>query len=932
MAFPATVLPIRAELDLAGTATYTTDITADVYQRADITINRGRPDEASVIQPSDCSMTLDNRVGNYSLRNPAGAYYGQIGRNTPLRVSVDSAVSWLVINAETGTTPVAGTYVSTPDAAALDLVGDVDLRFDADLDSWSESMELISKWTTTGNQRSYALSLDSTGLLRLWHSTDGTAAGALSSASTVPVPISSGRLAVRAVLDVNDGAGNRVRTFYTSTTGVNGTWTQLGDPVTLAGVTSVFSSSAVLAVLDNPNSDIAGSIIRGKVYAAQVRSVIGGTIVADPDFTLQTEAAASFVDSTGKTWTPNGTVALTKKDVRFIGEVSTWPVAWDVSGRDIYVELSASGIMRRLSQGQSPLRSTLYRGIIAETDLLAYWPMEDGSGATSIAAATPNTRPMTFSGSPTLATHTVFPSTLPIPEFNGALFTATVPAYTTTNKFQVRFLLNIPAAGTTNAAVIARLFTTGTIGRWDLVYGTGGTLQLTSWEADGSAVGTSGAVAFNLNGRPVRVSVEIETTGGNVNWRFTTLELGQTTGGSFNGTEAGRSAPLIQKVQLNVKNFMMDVGIGQLSVQSDIDSIYTLASQLNAFSGEAAGRRFQRLCREEGIEQQSFGDLDDSTAMGVQTALTLLDLLKECAASDLGLLGESKAILGLSYRPRSTLLNQTAALTIPYLSVAQLGPVEDDALVRNDVTTTRQGGSSARYVLETGAMSVLDPPLGVGRYNEDVTISVEADTDLADQAGWRVHVGTVNEARYPAIKVDLARPLITGSASLTAALQVLDLGDRVVVTSPPAGRTAPGDVSQLLQGLTETLNAQAWTMTLKCSPESPWRVAVYGAVTSGDVARYSSDGSTLAATMTTTATSVTVATTTAGKPLWLTTATIPGDFPFDIIVAGEQMTVIAIVGATSPQTFTVTRSVNGIVKTHAIGEAVELFTPAYYAL
>jgi len=925
MAFPTTVLPIRVGLDLDGTATYATDITTDVYQRSDIVINRGRPDEASVIQPSDCSFVLDNRSTNYSLRNPTGIYYGQIGRNTPIKVSVDQPTSWLVINAETGNTPVGGAYVSTPDAASLDIVGDIDMRFDADLDSWSEVMELISKWNVTGNQRSYAFTLNSTGGLVVWWSTDGTAV--VGATSSMPVPVTHGRLAVRVTVDV---APTLVVTFYTSDS-LSGSWTQLGTTTTGA-ITSIFASTALLRVLDNPDSTIGGSIIRGKVYGAEVRSVIGGTIVANPDFTAQSEGAASFADSTGKTWTLTGAVGLTKRDVRFIGEVAAWPSQWDVSGQDITVDMRADGVMRRLGQGQSALRSALYRGLIAETDLLAYWPMEDESGATSLAAASPRTKSMTFNGTPSLAADSVFACSLPIPQMNGAVFSATVPSYTSTNEICVRFLLDVPSAGAVNSGIIARVFTTGLVARWDLTYGTGGTLSLSWWEADGTAIGNTGAVAFLVDGRPMRVSIELTTVGADTNYAVTTLLPGASSGNTTTGTVAARPTTLVQRVQLNCKALLQDVGIGHLSVQSDIDSLFSLGSQLNAFIGETAGRRFQRLCREEGIDQQSFGDLDDSAAMGAQTPQTLLDLVKECAATDLGILGESKAVLGMSYRPRSCLINQAAALTIPYLSLARLGPVDDDALVRNDVTVSRPGGSSARAVLATGAMSVLDPPNGVGRYEDTPSVNVEADTDLPDQANWRVHLGTVNEARYPAIEVNLARPLVVASTSVTAGLMRLDLGDRIVVTSPPAGRTAPGDVSQIFQGLTENLNAMAWTMTLKCSPESPWRVAVYGAVTSGDVARYSSDGSTLAATMTTTATSVTVATTTAGKPLWLTTATIPGDFPFDIIVAGEQMTVTAIVGAASPQTFTVTRSVNGIVKTHAIGETVELFTPAYYGL
>ena len=72
-----------------------------------------------------------------------------------------------------------------------------------------------------------------------------------------------------------------------------------------------------------------------------------------------------------------------------------------------------------------------------------------------------------------------------------------------------------------------------------------------------------------------------------------------------------------------------------------------------------------------------------------------------------------------------------------------------------------------------------------------------------------------------------------------------------------------------------------------------------------------------------------MATTNAGSPLWTTSA---GDFPFDINIGGEQITVTNITGASSPQTFTVTRSVNGVVKAQSSGADVRLFFPMILAV
>lgn len=203
----------------------------------------------------------------------------------------------------------AGNYASTPDNAALDIVGDIDLRVDATLASWFGTFRaLVGKYTSTGNQRSYLLSLDSTGKLALNWSTLGTAVTTAFVLSTVPVvPATSGRLAVRVTLDVDNGAAGNTVTFYTAPN-LAGPWTQLGAPVISGGTTSIFSSTAILEV---GSADAGtGSMLAGTVHAATVRSGIGGTVVAAPNFEFLPAATTSFTDGTGRVWTLNGTASI----------------------------------------------------------------------------------------------------------------------------------------------------------------------------------------------------------------------------------------------------------------------------------------------------------------------------------------------------------------------------------------------------------------------------------------------------------------------------------------------------------------------------------------------------------------------------------------------------------------------------------------------
>jgi pimeloyl-ACP methyl ester carboxylesterase len=215
-----------------------------------------------------------------------------------------------------------GSYASTPDNAALDITGDIDLRAEITATDWTPSANrsIVSKYVTTGNQRSYRLRILTTGRLELVWTTNGSTQGV--AASTVnPTVTDGGRLAVRATLDVDNGASGRTTTFYTAST-IAGPWTQLGTPVTTAGITSIFSGTAPLEV-----GSVATGIepFQGSIYKVEVRNGINGTVVANPDFSAENPGTTSFSDATGKTWTLNGSAAIVSGRPTYISDA--WSVA-----------------------------------------------------------------------------------------------------------------------------------------------------------------------------------------------------------------------------------------------------------------------------------------------------------------------------------------------------------------------------------------------------------------------------------------------------------------------------------------------------------------------------------------------------------------------------------------------------------------------------
>lgn len=222
---------------------------------------------------------------------------------------------------------------STPDAASLDIVGDIDLRVRVAAADWTPSAAqvLIAKWNTSGNQRSYALSLSTAGELVLEWSTAGTAAITKTSTANLSALANGAIKWVRATLDVDNGAAGNTTTFYSSDDNV--TWTQLGAAVVTATATSIFSSSAVLEL--GARNSSGADFLAGKMYAAQVLTGIAGTVVANP----LANGSTGFTDSTGKVWT-NGTSAISSGDNRY--GVTSFLHVFSFTGSSAVVSLKGS--------------------------------------------------------------------------------------------------------------------------------------------------------------------------------------------------------------------------------------------------------------------------------------------------------------------------------------------------------------------------------------------------------------------------------------------------------------------------------------------------------------------------------------------------------------------------------------------------------------
>lgn len=903
---------LRPQVDLLLNNTWTS-VRNRVRVADGITIRHGLPDESSATPPAECGLTLNNMNGDFSPRNPVGAYYGQLGRNTPIRVALDLGTTRLVVPSG------SAAYVQAPDTAGLSVTGDLDLRADLRLPSWDTDVDLCAKNANGAGQRSWRFGMNFGGYLNFQWSADGTNWNSVSSPITVPT--TSGRQAVRVTLDVDNGASGRTIQFWTADT-ISGTWVAFGDPVIQAGVTSVFDSTSAVRIGQS-------GVLRGsEIYAVEIRNGIGGSLVGSPSFISQSTGTVSFNDAQSNTWTLFGTAnSITNRRYRFYGEVSNWPTTWDVSGRNVPCAISGAGVLRRNNQNDDGEQSAYRRTMIGSgASLVAYWPMEDQSGATTFASAL-GAKPGVVANAaqlPAWAADSHVPGSDPLPQIGAARINFFAVPTAPAGSWQVRAAVYVPTGAPSGPLI--DIATSGSY-YFRLQYSATGALDLQWYNqvAGFTAVGSTGGVTFAIQDRPVVVSVECTDSGGSINAAIRVLYQ-DSSAASFNVTMPGANSGRVLATSLNVNQTAWPtVAIGHLSVQSAITGIgeMTYAFCTGVFR-ERAGRRFQRLLAERGTFFGTVGLLDTTPYMGKQNSKSLSDLTQECIDTDSSILAEARNGLYATLRDRSSMHDQRPGVTLPYAVISELVPVTDDQTVRNDITVDRDGGASSRQVLTSGTLSTQYPPNGVGPYVDQVTLSLYSDLDADDQANWRLRAGTVDEDRYPTITVNLAHPKLTQQQIA----DLLDLipGDRVVITGTPSFM-APGPLSLIALGFSEMISDSGVTLTMTCAPEVAFHVLRANDSTYG---RVDTNGSSLTTGYTSSATSLSVAT--ASGPLWVTTAINPASFPFDVMIAGQRNTVTAITGTTSPQTFTVTRGVNGVTKALPSGAAVNLADPVAAAL
>lgn len=566
---------------------------------------------------------------------------------------------------------------------------------------------------------------------------------------------------------------------------------------------------------------------------------------------------------------------------RFHGQVDTIEEAFPGGNLDATVDITAVGTIGIISRGSDPLKSAMARGIPLDNPI-GYWSLERNEKS-DLAGGTA----MTVAGQVNFGANSGHPGSAPLPDYTaGGQLIVRLPNGTVSNSFRIEFTARF---GTGFDTISDADFTvplqiksaSGNVNFWEFLVSTG--TAAFQWQD------TSGAYVDILltdkqvdDGEFHHFRADVAQSGGNITASLTidgtTYGPSTLVGKTLNSTDS----LLIVNPNADTAGYVGSVGhITWWSphTPTSVDTV-VLATGHN---GETAADRMARLCDEEGIGFELTGSAADTTAMGPQLIDTLVANLRDCELADQGLMHDNGTDGAIGYVTRVHLYNQTATIAVTQGSLEpDLRAIRDNQYARNDITSSRPNGGSAR-VADSDHIALVR-----ARLKDSRTPNVQTDDQLPMDAGWAVHLGTATGARYNAVGINLRN---ADGALLADQVAAHAIGDRftVATTALPPQHTA--SIDGLTVGWTEYLDSDTWRFRANLMPYGPYEVGVY------DTARYDSAFTYIAEDLDTTETGVDTVVRD-GKLPWSTTAS-----GFHVGVLGEKMLVSSIASNTR-DTFT----------------------------
>jgi len=607
--------------------------------------------------------------------------------------------------------------------------------------------------------------------------------------------------------------------------------------------------------------------------------------------------------------------------------VTGWPIQPNVGTVDVVSPIVAAGRLRWLSRPGKPIQSALRRAI-PTTGPLAYWPMEDGTSATSCASAVAGVAPLKVISTQDFSGNTIGDARVgfagggrpggsaDLPDFsNNGSMSAAVPASSATS-WRVEFACKMSSFGVAPAeyTALVHIHTAGDVGFWEVLGTDRGDGGLYVDYVDTS--GNFGAiVSSNVTVDDAEwhwVTFDAAKSGSNI---AVTAHLDgvQVISHTYSSLAFGR----ITKITINPMYFYSVRSLqsfGQLAVWAPWSASLNTYTASTGYSGEAATDRVTRVCAQLGIPAVVTGTTPPAAPpqpVGPEPVDIAGAVLSAVEQVDCGFLHDGGPVGKLAYVAGAVRYNAAAAFTLDY----KRGHIGDglsggtsDTQVANDWTVSTADGSPAE---RADAESVAR----VGEFDQSASATV-VDVDQAQQlAGWKSHLGAYLGPLFPSTQVDLRR-----SPELAEAMTNLTLPAHIGLTNLPTPWYPPIDLDQFAEGYTEVGDAVTWQVVFNTSPFAPYQVFVLNDPVLG---KLDLEQTTLH-TGVSTVVAGTVESWSVDTVVGLL-STAGGDYPVDWVCDGERVTVTAVSGGSSPQTATVRRGVNGITRAHSAGAVIRLW-------
>ncbi len=865
------------------------DVSGYRRQASDIELNAGRDDETSDAEPADSSLVFDLRDGLLSPRNPNSELYGRIGVNTPIRYrlgivsdSFDRTVASGLGTSTSGHTWSASSTYSVSSGAGHATFPGANFASEAVItDMGALDVDIV-----------HSVSLPVLALGGPWISATVLRRLDASNAYRVHTELKPAGVITMKIVRREDGANTDLLEVTATATYTAGgrVWTRV---------------------------QAEGGTIRGKCWTG---------LIGDEPGTWDLSAPASRIMGAGfglLQWrfasnTNPGSLTIDIDDFAaealiWQGNVPEWSPVWSKGGEDATVPVAAAGPLRRLAAGKSPIRSPLTRQLLLYNPS-GYWPFEDDSTATSAASALPSGPAATVVDVDFSADSEALPGAVSMAKINSTASRAS-GRVTGTSSVEISGMMFWRLATLPAGDVLLFEWTSqGTIQRWR-VYATATAFSLRGYNSRGVQLVDSATLSMISPLQTFSIQLETEQDGANIDWSLIWNAVGDETFWANGGTVAGSCGPLTG-FNITGSTGLVDALFGHVWLGDEqlpyVDPTFLKIG--DGYAGEPAADRIARLCAEEGVPVTVAAG--DSEALGRQRAGKFLDLLREAAAADMGILSERAA--GLAYLPRGGRYNPPVSMELDWTGgdLAEAPePKDDDQRLRNRWIVKRLGGSEATH----------EDPASIakrGVIEDSVEINIESDSRLAQQASWRTAVSALDQLRWPTISINLiAHP------ELIPFFLAIREGSRITVINPKD--QIPGvQIDLIVEGIKQNIGRHAWTVDLACSPAQPWtQVGIWDDPES----RWDSATTTLGATSDETDVTLTLSVNSPITEVWSTTAS-----GYLLNVAGEFVEVQSIGAPTGTgpytQIATVLRSQNGVIKGHAIGTRVSLAHPVRWAL